>query len=60
LAEVLEREFKIKPTMIEGRGGVFDVKVNDELIYSKHETGQFPEHDLIVRGVRERITTPSK
>ena len=29
--------------LITGAGGVFEVSVNDELIYSKKETGRFPD-----------------
>ncbi len=29
--------------LIEGAGGIFDVKVDGRLVYSKHETGRFPE-----------------
>ena len=29
--------------LIPGDKGIFDVKVNDALIYSKHSTGRFPE-----------------
>jgi selenoprotein W-related protein len=54
LADEIEQQFKIKPTLIEGKGGVFDVKLGDTLLYSKHETGQFPEHDLIIKAIRER------
>ncbi len=28
--------------MIEGSGGIFDVKVDGKLVFSKHETGRFP------------------
>jgi selT/selW/selH-like putative selenoprotein len=28
--------------MIEGGGGIFDVKVDGKLVFSKHETGRFP------------------
>lgn len=41
--------------MIEGRGGIFDVKIGDELIYSKHQTGEFPEDKLIL----DRIASAS-
>jgi selenoprotein W-related protein len=30
-------------TLIPGSGGIFNVKVDDTLIYSKKETGRFPE-----------------
>jgi selenoprotein W-related protein len=38
--------------MIEGGGGIFDVKVDGELIYSKHETGRFPEEDEVLESIR--------
>jgi selenoprotein W-related protein len=34
--------------MIPGGGGVFDVKVNGELIYSKFRTGRFPTNEEII------------
>jgi selT/selW/selH-like putative selenoprotein len=44
LAEAIKKKHGIQVTMIEGRGGVFDVRVDGSLIYSKQQTGQFPEH----------------
>ena len=37
--------------MIEGSGGVFDVKVDGRQIYSKFQTGRFPEHDEIFKAI---------
>ncbi len=37
-----------KVQLIAGSGGVFDVKVNDDLVYSKAVTGNFPEEDALV------------
>ena len=34
--------------LIPGSGGVFDVKKDGELIFSKHELGRFPGKDEIV------------
>ncbi len=34
--------------LIEGGGGVFDVRVNGTQIWDKHEIGRFPEHDEIL------------
>lgn len=31
-----------------GSGGVFDVHVDDRLIYSKHATGRFPTDEEVV------------
>jgi selenoprotein W-related protein len=48
LAATIAREFGVKSQLIEGGGGVFDVTVDGQLIYSKHDQGRFPEHDEIV------------
>ena len=38
-----------------GSGGVFEVTVNNEKVYSKLETGKFPEPDEIVKAVRGKL-----
>jgi selenoprotein W-related protein len=40
-------------TLVPGGGGVFEVSVNGIKIYSKKETGQFPDPDAILKKVRE-------
>jgi len=35
-------------TLIPGDKGIFDVKVNETLIYSKHKMGRFPEPGEII------------
>lgn len=47
MADALKGKFQIVPELIEGAGGVFDVSVDAKLIYSKAETGRFPEHQEI-------------
>ena len=41
--------------LIPGGGGVFEVIVNGEKIYSKKETGKFPEPAAIVKQVRAKL-----
>jgi selT/selW/selH-like putative selenoprotein len=41
--------------MIKGRGGIFDVKVDGKLVYSKHATGTFPEHDPLIRDIEKLV-----
>ncbi|XP_078540845.1 migration and invasion enhancer 1-like [Lissotriton helveticus] len=36
-----------------GRRGCFEVKINDKLIFSKLESGEFPYHEDIVNAVKE-------
>jgi selenoprotein W-related protein len=42
-------------TLVPGTGGVFEVSVNGKNIYSKKQTGQFPEPEEIVKAVRARL-----
>jgi len=45
--------FGAEVQLVEGGGGVFDVVVNGELVYSKHQTGQFPDEDELIAGLRD-------
>jgi predicted Rdx family selenoprotein len=42
----------IPATDIPGGKGQFDVIRDGDLVYSKHETGRFPEHDEILTALR--------
>ena len=46
-------------TLIPARGGLFEVTVNGEKIYSKKETGQFPDPAAIVKAARAKVSPPS-
>jgi len=48
LAEVIEAEFGIKPDLIKSGGGVFEIEVDGELIFSKRAQFRFPEHQEII------------
>ena len=41
--------------LIPATGGCFEVQVNDELVYSKLATGEFPDEFAVVDMVGERI-----
>jgi selenoprotein W-related protein len=41
--------------LIEGSGGVFDVRVDGDLIYSKDQTGRFPEHAEVLGELTARV-----
>lgn len=40
--------------LIPSGGGKFEVSVDGKLIYSKLQTGQFPEPDAILKSVRAK------
>jgi selenoprotein W-related protein len=48
LAKAIEDRFKIKPQLKKSSGGVFEVLVDDHKIFSKKETGRFPEIEEIL------------
>lgn len=41
-------------TLIPSKGGVFEVVVDGDLIYSKKETGQHAEYEQVAGPIRER------
>ena len=42
-------------TFIPGDEGIFDVKIDGTLIYSKHEMGRFPESGEVISELMETI-----
>jgi len=45
------REVALAP----GAGGIFDVRVDDELIWSRREQGRFPDIKELKQLVRDRV-----
>jgi selT/selW/selH-like putative selenoprotein len=39
--------------LVLGTKGVFDIFIDGELIYSKHETGIYPEPSVIINAIKE-------
>ena len=42
MAAAIKSAVGVEPELIGGSGGIFDVKADGKLLYSKHETGRFP------------------
>jgi selenoprotein W-related protein len=40
---------------VPGTGGVFEVSMNGEKIYSRLQTGKFPDPEAIVQAVRAKL-----
>ena len=38
--------------LIKGAGGVFDVTADGKLIYSKHQTGRFPDNEEVLQALK--------
>jgi len=54
LAAALKNSFDCEAQLIEGSRGIFDVRLEGELIFSKDETGRFPEDREIIALVESR------
>ena len=52
MAAQLRKAFGVEPELIKGGGGVFDVTVDGQLVYSKHDTGEFPDPGELVKSIR--------
>jgi selT/selW/selH-like putative selenoprotein len=42
----------LEAELIEGGSGVFDVVADGKLVYSKHDTGRFPESTEVISALR--------
>ena len=49
MAAAISEQFGVKPELIEGKNGIFDVVVDRDLVFSKHKAGRFPQNDEILR-----------
>jgi len=49
LAAAIKSAHHVDAQLIAGSGGVFDVKLNGRLVFSKGQVGRFPENDEILK-----------
>ena len=57
MAEQLLAEFEPsigQITLVTGKGGAFEVTVDGDLVYSKHETGRHAEYEDVAAPIRAR------
>tara|TARA_Y100001968_G_scaffold273453_1_gene266166 strand:- start:886 stop:1062 length:177 start_codon:yes stop_codon:yes gene_type:complete len=55
LAAQLQDEYQAEVSLEKGRGGVFDVWLNDQLVFSKHSVSRFPEDGEIQSAVNAHL-----
>ena len=54
MADEIQEKFELATRLIKGAGGVFEVRLDGDVVFSKHESGRFPdpgevEEDLAIR-----------
>ncbi|NWG00946.1 MAG: SelT/SelW/SelH family protein [Thermoanaerobaculaceae bacterium] len=55
MAAELRSAFGIEARLVKGSGGVFDVRVDGKLVFSKHALGRFPEPGEVVGLIRAAL-----
>jgi len=53
----LKREFGADIDLIKGDGGIFDVKVDGDMVFSKHSVGRFPNPGEVEGSVRRILSS---
>lgn len=56
LADEIKKQFGIEPDLIKGKNGVFEVKLGDELIFSKKDLERFPEHGEVESQLAKKVS----
>jgi|TARA_B110000483_G_scaffold230918_1_gene296688 selenoprotein W-related protein len=54
LAAKLKSEFALEVELVKAGGGVFEVMHDNVLIYSKKQTGTFPDEDQLIIQIKNR------
>ena len=52
MAAAIEREIGASPRLVRGDGGVFDVRADGALVFSKKQAGRFPTEAEVIRALR--------
>lgn len=52
MAASLKHEFGVEAELLRGKSGVFDVRLDGKLIFSKHDAGRFPEEGEVEELIR--------
>ena len=45
----------VDPKLLPSSGGAFEIRVNNELLHSKLQTGEWPDFDAIAKQVKSRL-----
>ncbi|HBC47601.1 MAG TPA: hypothetical protein DEO84_05245 [candidate division Zixibacteria bacterium] len=54
MAKAIEKKYGVKSKLIKSSGGLFEVTVDGKKIFSKKETGRFPENLEILETIGKK------
>ena len=55
MAAAIKNELGIESTLIKGDRGIFDVKADGDMVFSKWEEDRFPTTDEVLQSLRARV-----
>jgi selT/selW/selH-like putative selenoprotein len=55
LAAEIEQTLGKKPRLIVGGKGIFDIKLDEQLVFSKHAAGRFPQNKEVIDSLQNLI-----
>ncbi len=55
MADLIKRSVGIEPVLVKGDGGVFDVVVDGEVLFSKKALGMFPSSEEVINKISELV-----
>ncbi len=48
MAAAIRKKYGVEAELLAGSGGIFDVKRDGKLLFSKHDVGRFPEDQEVL------------
>ena len=54
MADDIYDKFEFKAELLKSGGGAFEVAIDGDLVYSKLQTGRFPEHSEIFDSIKKK------
>ena len=53
LAAEIENKFGVKPELVPGHGGIYEVVVDGEIVFTNHSEGHIPEHEEVLQKIQQ-------
>ena len=54
MAAEIENKFGVKPELVEGHGGIYEVAVDGEIVSTnRSECGRIPEHEEVLQKIEQ-------
>ncbi|MBD3226193.1 MAG: hypothetical protein GF313_15810 [Caldithrix sp.] len=54
MADEIKNSLPYAVNLIKGSGGIFDIYIDNDLIFSKHQSGRFPLDGEVVEALQKR------